>query len=76
MDWGTFPHEDEEKGDWQVASWAVEQLEGPLKGDLEKPFYLSVGFFLPHVPCYVTQEVVRHVPRRDSTAPADATRRP
>ncbi len=56
MDWGTFPHEDEEKGDWQVASWAVEQLEGPLKGDIDKPFYLSVGFFLPHVPCYVTQK--------------------
>ncbi len=52
MDWGTFPHEDEEKGDWAVASWAVEQLEkGP-----QEPFFLSAGFFLPHVPCYVTQK--------------------
>ncbi|MBW3596011.1 MAG: sulfatase [Planctomycetes bacterium] len=52
MDWGVFPHQDEEKGDWQVASWAVEQLESQP----EEPFFLSVGFFLPHVPCYATQE--------------------
>ena len=56
MDWGSFPHKDEEKGDWQVASWAVDLLEGPLKGDLGRPFYLTVGFFLPHVPCYVTRK--------------------
>jgi arylsulfatase A-like enzyme len=52
VDWGTFPHEDKDKGDWQVASWAVEQLDGKP----QQPFFLSVGFFLPHVPCYVTQK--------------------
>ncbi|MEW4487962.1 sulfatase [Thalassoglobus sp. JC818] len=52
VDWGTFPHRDEDKGDWKVASWAVEQLEQPQ----EEPFFLSVGFFLPHVPCYATQK--------------------
>jgi arylsulfatase A-like enzyme len=52
MDWGTFPHRDEDKGDWEVATWAVEQLNaGP-----EEPFFLSAGFFLPHVPLYVTQK--------------------
>ena len=56
MDWGTFPHEDEEKGDWQVASWAAEQLAGPLQGPQEQPFFVAAGFFLPHVPCYVTQK--------------------
>jgi arylsulfatase A-like enzyme len=51
VDWGVFPHRDEDKGDWQVASWAIEQLEaGPAE-----PFFLSAGFFLPHVPCYATQ---------------------
>lgn len=50
VDWGTFPHRDEDKGDWQLASWTVEQLQQPH----DKPFFLSVGFFLPHVPCYVT----------------------
>lgn len=56
VDWGTFPHRDEDKGDWAVASWAVEQLAGPLSGEQDQPFFLAVGFFLPHVPCYVTQE--------------------
>ena len=56
MDWGTFPHKDEDKGDWAVASWAVEQLEGPLRGEQEQPFFLAAGFFLPHVPCFVTQK--------------------
>jgi arylsulfatase A-like enzyme len=54
MDWGTFPHRDEEKGDWQVASWAVEELE--KSQDADQPFFLSVGFFLPHVPCFATQK--------------------
>jgi choline-sulfatase len=52
VDWGVFPHSDEDKGDWKVASWAVEQLDAKPK----EPFFLSVGFFLPHVPCYATQK--------------------
>jgi arylsulfatase A-like enzyme len=53
MDWGTFPHRDEDKGDSQVATWAVEQLES-LADD--EPFFLAAGFFLPHVPCFATQQ--------------------
>ncbi len=57
VDWGVFPHQDEDKGDYQVASWAVELLQsGQLKKDSKEPFFLSAGFFLPHVPCYATQE--------------------
>ncbi len=52
MDWGTFPHEDNEKGDWKVASWAVDQLNK----ERFEPFFLSVGFFLPHVPLFATQK--------------------
>ena len=61
MDWGTFPHRDEDKGDWQVASWAVEEIE-QMPDD--KPFFLSLGFFLPHVPCYATQKWFDLYPRR------------
>lgn len=53
MDWGVFPHRDEDKGDWKVASWAAEQLAAMPDG---QPFFLSVGFALPHVPCYATQK--------------------
>lgn len=52
VDWGVFPHKDEDKGDWKVASWAVDRLQEKPK----EPFFLSVGFFLPHVPCYATQK--------------------
>lgn len=52
VDWGVFPHQDEDKQDYVVASWAVQQLEQKV----DEPFFLSVGFFLPHVPCYATQK--------------------
>jgi len=56
VDWGVFPHDDVDKGDWQVADWAVKTLEGEIKDNPDQPFFLSVGFFLPHVPCYATQK--------------------
>lgn len=72
VDWGEFPHRDEDKGDWRVASWAENWLktEGRVGAagaadetrggegvadDREQPFFLSVGFFLPHVPLYATK---------------------
>jgi arylsulfatase A-like enzyme len=52
VDWGVFPHKDEDKGDYKIATWAVEQLDAKPEG----PFFLSAGFFLPHVPCFATQK--------------------
>jgi choline-sulfatase len=66
MDWGVFPHRDEDKGDYQVASWAVEQLTSAPK---DQPFFLAVGFFLPHVPCYATQKWFDLYPDDDSLLP-------
>ena len=66
MDWGVFPHKDEDKGDWQVASWGVEQINNPPK---DQPFFLAVGFFLPHVPCYATQKWFDLYPDDDSVLP-------
>lgn len=53
VDWGVFPHKDEDKDDYKVASWAVEKI-ATMPAD--QPFILSAGFFLPHVPCFVTQK--------------------
>lgn len=66
MDWGTFPHRDEDKGDWKVASWAVEQID---QMPTDKPYFLSVGFFLPHVPCYATQKWFDLYPDETLTMP-------
>jgi choline-sulfatase len=75
MDWGTFPHRDEDKGDWKVASWASEQLKTLQAQTLPKgsapaqPFFLSVGFSLPHVPCFVTKSWYDMVPEESLELP-------
>lgn len=66
VDWGTFPHEDEEKGDWKCATWAVDKLNNMPK---DEPFFLACGFFLPHVPLYATQKWFDLYPDNDSVLP-------
>lgn len=56
VDWGTFPHKDEDKGDFIVANWAVQKLKRYAASNQKKPLFLATGFFLPHVPCYATQK--------------------
>lgn len=51
-DWGAFPDKDEEMGDYQLAQNASEVL---LKKH-DKPFFLSVGIYRPHVPMFVPQK--------------------
>lgn len=50
-DWGAFPEKDEDMPDEKVANWAVEQLSIPK----DKPFFLAVGFWRPHVPMFAPQ---------------------
>ncbi len=52
VDWGLFPHQDKDKGDYKIADWAVKTLDSKPEG----PFFLSAGFFLPHVPCFATEK--------------------
>ncbi|MDF1657273.1 MAG: sulfatase [Verrucomicrobiales bacterium] len=53
MDWGVFDHKDEDKADHIVASWTVDKLDTMPE---DEPFFLTCGFFLPHVPCFATQK--------------------
>jgi len=66
MDWGCFPHKDEDKGDYKVASWAVERLREMPE---DQSFFLAAGFFLPHVPCYATRKWFDLYPDDDSVLP-------
>ncbi len=52
MDWGPFPARDEDTPDAKIAERAVAMLTNPPK----EPFFLAVGFHLPHVPCYAPQK--------------------
>ncbi len=68
VDWGVWPIDDDDtvKGDYVIASWGVEQIE---KAPSDKPFFLALGFFLPHVPCYATQKWFDLYPDDDTVLP-------
>jgi choline-sulfatase len=66
VDWGVFPHRDEDKGDYQITSWAIEQLQQAAK---DEPLFLAVGYFLPHVPCYITEKWYDLYPDNDTLLP-------
>ncbi|MCH7229115.1 sulfatase [Haloferula sp. A504] len=48
-DWGAYPEDDAEMADIQLAENAAKAL----KEDFDQPFFMSVGFFRPHVPLFV-----------------------
>lgn len=48
-DWGAFPENDADMAEFQLATKAAHALQQ----DYEKPFFMTVGFFRPHVPLYV-----------------------
>ena len=51
-DWGEYPENDAELGDFQLAETAAQALQEKF----DKPFFMSVGFFRPHVPLYVPKK--------------------
>jgi len=65
VDWGAFPHDDTQKGDWKLADWTIQQLQQPH----EQPFFICTGFFLPHVPCYVSPKWFEMFPEENLTLP-------
>ncbi|MDB4614401.1 sulfatase [bacterium] len=48
-DWGAHPATNAEMADYQLATNAAKVL----KEDFDQPFFMTVGFFRPHVPLYV-----------------------
>lgn len=48
-DWGAYPEDDADLADYQLAQNAA----AALKEDFDQPFFMSVGFFRPHVPLFV-----------------------
>ncbi|MEZ6055976.1 MAG: sulfatase-like hydrolase/transferase [Planctomycetaceae bacterium] len=68
MDWGVWPldNDDTQKGDYLVASWTCEQIK---TASPDEPFFLAAGFFLPHVPCYATQQWFDLYPDDDTVLP-------
>lgn len=70
VDWGVYPVEhDSIMDDYQVASWAVDQLNEIGQAKDSTPFFLAVGFNKPHVPLYTTQKWFDHYPKEDIILP-------
>lgn len=53
MDWGIFPEDDREQADWKIADSAIAYLK---REPSDRPFFLAVGFRLPHVPCFASRK--------------------
>ncbi len=65
FDWGPVKQTDEAMGDYQVVSWAQEFLAEKQ----EKPFFLAVGLYRPHLPWYVPQKYFEQFPLGDIRRP-------
>ncbi|MFK8112264.1 MAG: sulfatase [Rubripirellula sp.] len=53
-DWGQVDVPDEEQRDYLTAEWAAAEI--PKLASKQQPFFLAVGFHLPHVPIYASKK--------------------
>lgn len=52
FDWGPLDITDDDMPDGRIANWGVEQLGR----DFDKPFFLGIGIYKPHLPWYAPRE--------------------
>lgn len=52
FDWGAFDVPDDAMGDGQITDWAIEQLNR----EREKPLFLGVGYYRPHIPLWAPRQ--------------------
>ncbi len=53
VDWGVYPPSDPQSCDWITADHAIAQL---ARMPNDRPFFLAVGFRLPHLPIFASQK--------------------
>ena len=51
-DWGAFPDTDDKMPDQIAANWAKKKLQQTY----DKPFFMGVGFYRPHVPMFAPKK--------------------
>lgn len=67
FDWNALDIDDDEMGDGKVVSWAEKQL---LR-DHDKPVFLGVGIYRPHIPWYTPKQWFEAYPIHEITLPQD-----
>lgn len=65
FDWGPVKESDAEMGDAHVVDWAIERMNQKR----DKPLFLAVGLYRPHLPWYVPQEYFDQFPADKVTLP-------
>lgn len=65
FDWAAMDEADDAYADTRVARWAGEFLSRPH----DKPFFLAIGLFLPHLPWFVPQKYFDLHPRAEIVLP-------
>ncbi|CAN5911892.1 sulfatase [soil metagenome] len=66
FDWGPLDVPDAEMPDAKVVSWAIDRLN---KSEGDKPFFLAVGLYRPHLPWYVPRPYFDQHPVSEVTLP-------
>lgn len=66
FDWAGLDVEDDAVGDGQVVQWAERKLKEPR----DKPLFLAVGIYRPHLPWYVPARYFDRHPLTDVELPA------
>ncbi len=67
-DWGAFPESDELMPDFKIAQWAAGKLKS-IPADSDKPFFMGVGFYRPHVPMFAPKKWFDLFPRDEVSLP-------
>jgi arylsulfatase A-like enzyme len=53
FDWSAFDLLDEAFGDGKITDWSIEKMKSHAA---DKPFFLAVGFYRPHIPLYAPKK--------------------
>ena len=66
FDWGGFAVPDEQMGDTQITTWAIDQLQR-----VSGPFFMAVGYYRPHIPLWAPESYFRPYPKSTAALPAN-----
>jgi len=66
FDWAPLDVDDSEMGDYQSVAWGIEQLQRQH----ERPFFLAIGIYRPHLPWYVPRKYFDMFPLDSVQLPA------
>ena len=65
FDWTPLQVEDQDMSDYKVVEWALGELRKPQ----DKPVFLAVGLFRPHVPFHVPEKYYKEYPLESIVVP-------